>query len=70
MFGSFLRKAGRYQGIIASDGHSQGKQQIVLVEVSAALNHEVLVVCEELLSYSFLSTGLTQCILQRTSKVP
>ena len=55
MFGSFLRKAGRYQGIIASDGHSQGRQQIVLVEVSAALNHDILVVCERLLFFALPS---------------
>ena len=38
MFGNFLRKAGRYRGVIASDGHSQGQKEIILVEVSTAMD--------------------------------
>ena len=36
MFSSFLHKAGRYQGIIAGDGRSQGQREIIVVEVRKA----------------------------------
>lgn len=39
MFGSFLRKAGRYHGVIASDGNLKGQKEIILVEVITAIDH-------------------------------